>query len=281
LSTDIFGGKAAGTVSADMRPATALIAAKIKFTGVDANSLLSAVSSVKNTVYGSLAADTNFRFALASGNDLTRTLNGTIAFNLTNGVIKNLNIMNEVEKVGKFLKSAGQDSASGGGTALKKFSGTLNIVNGVANTDNLTGVLNAGSMSANGTLNLVSQDVNMHLTAVLGSGLSQSVGGSGVGGFMNTALSNSKGELVIPVLLTGNMSHPTVTPDAAAMAKMKLTNLLPTAGGLLGQGGKGLGGVLGGILGGQQTPADAKAKPQPANPLGSILDQFKKKKPPQ
>jgi uncharacterized protein involved in outer membrane biogenesis len=272
LNAEVFGGKASGSVTADMRPAAAQCAVRVKFAGVDANSMLSAVSSVKNMIYGSLAADTNVRFALAGGNELARTLNGTIGFNLTNGVIKNLNIINEVEKVGKFLKSAGQDStAAGGGTALKKFSGTLNIVNGVATTNDLTGVLNAGTLAANGTLNLVSQDINMHLTAALGSAVSQSVGGSGVGGFLSTVLSNSKGELVVPVLVTGNMAHPTVTPDATALAKMKL-------GGLVG-GQKGLGGVLGGILGGQrQTPGDAKTKPQPAaNPLNSILDQFKKK----
>ncbi len=279
LSAEVFGGKAAGSATADMRPAAAQCAVKVKFAGVDANSLLSAVSSVKNTVYGSLAADTNLRFALVGSNDLARTLNGTISFNLTDGLIKNVNILNEVEKVGKFLKSAGQDSASAGGTALKKFSGTLNIVNGVASTDNLVGVLNAGSLTANGSLNLVSQDVNMHLSAVLGSGVSQSVGGTGIGGFLSTALSNSKGELVVPVIVTGNMSHPIVTPDAEAIAKMKLGHLLPSTTGIAGQAGKGLGGVLGGLLG-QQNSGDAKAKQQPqADPLGSILDQFKKKKP--
>jgi hypothetical protein len=76
------------------------------------------------------------------------------------------------------------------------------------------------------------------------------------------------------------------------MAKMKLSNLLPTTGdplkgtsGALGAvlGKKGVGGVLGGILGGQQqqqSPADAKQQQQ-QNPLDSILDGFKKKKKPQ
>jgi hypothetical protein len=163
---------------------------------------------------------------------------------------------------------------------LKKFSGTLNLVNGVASTDNLTGVLNAGTISANGTVSLVSQEINMHMSAVLGSATSQSVGGSGIGGFMSTALANSKGELVVPVMVTGNMAHPIVTPDTAAIAKMKLGNLLPSTAGILGRGSKGLGGALNGILGGQQNSGDAKAKQQQqANPLGSILDQFKKKKP--
>ena len=264
VSADAFKGKATGTITADMRPATPQCAVKMKIAGVDANDLLSTMSSVKNTVYGSLAADTDLKFALASSNELTRTLNGVVTFNLANGLIKNLNIMNEVEKVGKFLKAAPTGDTSGGGTALKKFAGTLNIVNGVATTNNLTGVLNAGSISANGTLNLVSQDINMHMNAVLGSSTSQAVGGSGVGGFLNTALANRQGELVVPVNVTGNMAHPVVTPDTAALAKMKLSGLLPTTGdpskgvsGALGAalGGKGgIGGALGGLLGGGQQP---------------------------
>ena len=271
VSADTFKGKASGSITADMRPATPQCAVKMKLSGVDANDLLSTMSSVKNTVYGTLAADTDLRFALASSNELTRTLNGVLSFNLANGVIKNVNIMNEVEKVGKFLKAAPSGDSTQGGTAIKKFAGTLNIVNGVATTNNLTGVLNAGSISANGTLNLASQDINMHMSAVLASSTSQAVGGSGVGGFMNTVLSNKQGELVVPVLVTGNMSHPTITPDAAAMAQMKLSKMLPTTGGL--------GGALGGILGGQQKPGSADAKQQPQNPLDSILNGFKKKKP--
>ena len=293
VSADSFKGKANGSITADMRPATPQCAVKMKLSGVDANDLLSTLTSMKNTIYGSLAADTDLRFALASSTELTRSLDGVLSFDLANGLIKNLNIMNEVEKVGKFLKSAPSSDTSQGGTALKKFAGTLNIVNGVATTNNLTGILSAGSISANGTLNLVSQDVNMHMAAVLSNSTSQAVGGSGVGGFLNTALANKQGELVIPVLVTGNMSHPVVTPDAAAMAKMKLSNLLPTTGdpskgaaGALGAilGNKGAGGVLGGLLGGQQQkgPADAKQQQQQQqqqNPLDSIFGGFKKKKP--
>jgi hypothetical protein len=80
----------------------------------------------------------------------------------------------------------------------------------------------------------------MHLTAVLGNGVSQAVGGKGIGGILNTALSNSKGELVVPVLVTGNMAHPIVTP--------KFTT------------GKGIGGILGGILGGSSSRIQATPK---------------------
>ncbi len=286
LTTDIFGGKENGTLTVDVRPATPLCAVNAKFAGVDTNALLSAVSSAKNTLYGSLAAQTNLQFALASSNDLPRTLNGTLNFDVTNGQLKNVNILGELSKVGKFLGAA--PGQGGNSTALKKFAGTLNIVNGVASTNNLTAALDAGSLAANGTMNLVNQGLNLHMTAALASGTSKAVGGSQVGGFMNTALANNKGELVIPVLVTGTMDHPTFTPDAQALAKMKLNNLLPSvsdpsklASGILGGKG-GAGGIVNGLLGGQAAPAQqGKAQPQQNNTqdsINSLLNQFGKKK---
>jgi len=289
FSANVFGGSANGTLTADLRPATPQAAVKMKFSGVDNNALLSAISSMKNTLYGKLEANTDLRFALASGDALTRTLNGTFNFNVTDGQLKNINILNEISKVGKFLNSAPAQTA-GSGTALRKFAGTLNIVNGVGNTNDLTAVLDSGSLSANGALNLVSQDINMHMTAVLASGISQSVGGSKVGGYLNTALSNNKGELVLPMIVTGNMAHPLFAPDVQAMAKMRLSNLLPTSGdpskatsgllnGVLGNKGGGVGGILGGVLGGQKPQQGQQGQQQQQqSPLNSIFDQLKKKK---
>ncbi|MBV8865797.1 MAG: hypothetical protein JO210_10425 [Acidobacteriaceae bacterium] len=227
------------------------------------------------------------RFALVSSNELPQTLNGTVGFNVTNGQLKNVNILNELSKVGKFLGSA--PAQGGSATALKKFSGTLNIVNGVASTNNLTAVLDAGSLAANGTMNLVNQGLDLHMTAALASGTSKAVGGTQVGGFLNTALANNKGELVIPVIVTGTMAHPTFSPDAAALAKMKMNNLLPSvsdpsklASGIM--GGKGAGGVVNGLLGGGAQPAAQQGKAQPnqqqtpQDTVNSLLNQFGKKK---
>ncbi len=283
LSTDIFGGKENGALTLDMRPVKPLCAVNAKFSGVDTNALLSAVSTAKNTLYGSLAATTNLRFALVSSNELPATLNGTVAFDVTNGQLKNVNILNELSKVGKFLGAA--PGQGGNSTDLKKLAGTLNIVNGVASTNNLTAALAAGSLAANGTMNLVNQGLDMHMTAALASGASQAVGGTKVGGFLNTALSNSKGELVIPVLVSGTMSSPKFAPDAQALAKMKLNNLLPSvanpsklANSIM--GGKGAGGIVNGLLGGQ-APAQGNTqaqKPNTQSTINSLMNQFGKKK---
>ncbi|MBV8895446.1 MAG: AsmA family protein [Acidobacteriaceae bacterium] len=294
VSAGIFGGKADGTVAIDTRPAAPLCSVKMKLAGVDTNALLSAVSSMKDRLYGSLAAETNSSFELASGPALARSLNGTLNFAVTNGQIKGMNIMGELSRIGGFLGGA-PAQGSGSATAVRRLGGTFNIVNGVANTNNLAAALDAGSLSATGSMNLVNEGLDLHATAVLGSGVSQSVGGSRVGGFLNTALANNKGELVLPVLVTGTMAHPVFAPDMQSIAKMKLSNLLPTStdpskltSGILGSvlGKKGAGGVLGGLLGQQpatqQQQTNQQKQPTTAqDAVGSLLQRLGKKKPPQ
>jgi hypothetical protein len=117
---------------------------------------------------------------------------------------------------------------------------------------------------------------------VLSKAFGQSVGGTGVAGDLNTAPANKNGELVLPIIVTGDMNHPAVAPDLAQIAKMKLNNLLPTAGGLLnGKGGNDLGSAVAGLLGGQKQAQQAGQQNQQANPLGDALNQLladKKKK---
>jgi hypothetical protein len=162
----------------------------------------------------------------------------------------------------------------------------------VAATNNLVAQIDGGSLAAQGTANLVNNALNMHMTAVLGKALSQTVGGTGIGGFMNTALANKNGELVIPVLVTGTFDHPQFAPDLQTLAQMKLQNLLPTSGnpaagvlgGILGgQGGQqqgGLGGILG-ALGGRQQQQQNPNLPQSSQPqqqkqpnAGDLLQQM-------
>ena len=119
------------------------------------------------------------------------------------------------------------------------------------------------------------------MTAVLNKQYSQSVGGAGIGGYLNTALANKNGELVLPVILSGTMSHTVVTPDVQKIAEMKLNNIIPSAGGLLGTllGGQGKQGQQGQQAG---KPAQPSQQQQQLNSLqdaiGGLLGG--KKKPP-
>lgn len=274
LTSQVFGGQQSGSITVDTRPNPMAFTVNVKLTGVDANKMMSSMSSVKDTLYGTLGATTSITFTTPASGDVAQTLNGTMTMTLANGKLMKLDLPGELSKIGKFGGVTPK-----GYTAITQMSGSYNIHNGVAQTSDTKAALDIGNLAAQGTMNLVNQDLNMHVTAVLNKSFSQSVGGTGVGGYLNTALANKNGELVLPVLVTGNMNHPMVAPDVQQIAKMKLNNLLPTAGGLLnGKGGaNNLGSLVGGIVGGQQQgqqPAKSNQPQQQSNPLGNALNQI-------
>ena len=281
LSGQVFGGQINGSITADLRHETSSFAVNAKLTGADANQLLSAVGNMKDTLYGTLNATMNQTFSTPASGDVTQTLNGPISLNLTNGKLTKIDLVSELGKIGKF----GGGSATKGYTSISSMTGTFDVHSGVANTNDLKATLDVGTMAAAGTINLVNEALNLHLTAVLSKAYSQSVGGSGVGGYLNTALGNKNGELVLPVIITGTMSKPTVMPDVQKLAEMKLNNILPNAAGLLGGKG-GTAGALGAILGGGQPqpqgqqagkPAPKSQQQQLQDALGGLLGGTKKK----
>jgi uncharacterized protein involved in outer membrane biogenesis len=324
ITAGLYGGQQVGSITVDLRPTPIAISMNTKLQQVDANKLLSSVSSVKQTLYGLLAgnANTNFRVG-SSGEDIARSLNGTVAIDLTKGKLAHVDLLNQLANIGKFagnaLKSP-SSTASQPFTDIVQLTGSFNVVNGLAQTNNLKALIPGGSLAGDGAVNLATEGLNMHVMAVLTKELSQQVGGTQIGGFMNTALANRNGELVIPVLVTGTFSNPQFAPDLQKIAQMKLQNLLPTAGnpggltsgilgGLLGgrgqQGGQqqqgGIGGILGALAGQQQQqnqqqnpkqpvgqkqpPPQQQQQQQQQNPLGNILNQVlqqqqQKKQPP-
>jgi len=276
VTSQIYNGQQNGNVTVDTRTTPATVQMALGLQNVDANKLLSSVSSVKETLYGLLAAKSQASFAVgSSAADIAKSLNGNLSLNLTNGKLAHVDLLNQLANIAKFARG-GQAQPF---TNLAKMTGNFNITNGVAATNDLVAQIDGGSLAAQGTANLVNNALNMHMTAVLGKALSQTVGGTGIGGFMNTALANRNGELVIPVLVTGTFDRPQFAPDLQKLAEMKLQNLLPTSGnpaagilgGILGgQGGQqqqgGLGGILGALGGRQQQQQQNQSLPQSSQP---------------
>ncbi|HWG40527.1 MAG TPA: AsmA family protein [Candidatus Acidoferrales bacterium] len=294
VTADLYNGKENGSITIDMRPAQPVYTVNLKTDKVDANKLISSVSDVKQTIYGLLASNVNASFSASSATSIARSLNGNMAINLTNGRLMNLDLLHELASVGKFMGNSFGPPKNF--TDLVQLTGNFDVKNGLAQTNNLKAVIDGGTLAAAGLVNLADQSLNLHVTAVLNKAISQQVGGTQVGGFMNTALANNQGELVLPVIVTGTFQHPQVAPDVQQIAKMKLDNLLPTSknpgqlttgilGAILGnknQGGAngqqpagqqqkgGIGGILDAIGGKQQQ----QNQPQPASPaVGSNQGQ--------
>lgn len=301
ITAQVYGGTESGTIVMDTRPTPTVYTVDMRLDKVDANRLLSSVSSVKQVLFGLLAGNAKGSFASTPGGEMARTLNGNVNLDLANGRLANVDLLHQLASIGKF---AGYTKPMQPYTDVSKLTGTFDIANGLATTNNLKAVLGVGSVAGEGTVNLVNQSLDMRLTAVLSKAFSSQVGGAGIGGMLTTALANSNGELVIPVIVSGTFERPRVVPDAQKLAEMRLRNLLPTAGnpagmtsGILGailnrQGGQqgGLGAVLGAITGQQQTqqqgqqqeqqqpqaaPGQAQPAPQPQQP-GQVFSDILK-----
>jgi uncharacterized protein involved in outer membrane biogenesis len=236
---------------------------------------------------------------VATENPMAKMLNGNLTLNLDNGQIGNLNFLSEAANAGKFLLGNTNPQKL---TQLVKVTGNFNLVNGIATTNDLKAVLAEGPSAAGvGTIDLIRQVLNLRVTAVLPPSVAKAAGGAGgVGGLMQTVLANPKGELVVPLIVSGTFQNPQFAPDLQQMAQMRLKNLTPSldnpgalsqilggaAGAKSGNGGGALGEVMG-ALGGQQKSQsqpgqDQQQPPQPG--VGGVLQGILgggKKKPPQ
>lgn len=269
---DVFGGVQSGNMVIDTRPTPFVYSVSSKLERVDANQLLSSVSSLKQTLFGLLAANASTNFT-ASGDQIARTLDGKLALNLNNGRIANMDLMYELASAGRFLATGRKMQPF---TNLLSLAGNFDVQDGVARTDDLKAVIDGGTLAGAGWANLADQTLNMRVTAVLSKERSLEAGGTRVGGYMTTALANSKGELVIPVIVSGTFQNPRFAPDLEKIARMKLENLLPSASnpGALSTG------ILGAVLNQQKKGTEAAPDGQPQQGgMGGILDVVGGKKP--
>lgn len=275
VTAAVYGGQETGTIVVDTRGPQTVYNVDLRLQKVDSNKLLSSVSSIKETLYGLLAANTQASFtSVPNGSDIARTLNGRLSLNLADGRLANVDMVQQLSAIGKF-QNLGRTAQNF--TKLQQLSGDFDIRNGVATTNNMKALIEGGTVAATGAVNLAAQTIDMRMTAVLSKTYSQQVGGTNVGGFMQTALANNRGELVLPVLVTGSLQSPKFAPDLNALAQMKLQNVLPSfsnpgelttgiLGEVLGNKGNNQGGGFGGIVDaitGKQKPNEQYPQQQP------------------
>jgi hypothetical protein len=225
LNANLYKGQELGTVVINTRSTPPTYTVDSKLQNVDANQLLSTISPVKQTLYGLLSANADTHFTTPAGaQSILPSLNGKVSLILKDGKIANIDLLHELSQIAQFQHSSAMEPA----TRLIQLTGDFDITNGVARTNNLKATIDAGSVAAQGTVDLAREALNLRLTVVFSQDMSQTVGGTQIGGFLNTALANNKGELVIPVLVTGTLHQPVFAPDLQSVAQMKVKNLLPS-----------------------------------------------------
>lgn len=276
LSALVFGGRQSGSIVADLRGAAVSYAVNSKLTNVDANQLLSATSSLKGVLTGALSGDADLQFFSRPNEDIAKSLNGKLSLLMGQGRLSGVPVLNEIAGIGRFF---GYAKKQDGGTNISKLSGSLNIRNGLATTNDLFMDFVEGTLSGTGNINLVDQTLKLHVTTILGKDFAQKSAPGQIGGLLTTVLANQRNELVVPALVSGTFAQPKFTPDTEQFTNMKLRGLLPTAGnpGALTSGIKSL---VDAFTDKQGDAKSTETKPgeQPPDSLINLFDQFRKKK---
>jgi uncharacterized protein involved in outer membrane biogenesis len=214
--------------------------------------------------------------AIASA-DLGRALNGAVGLKFQNVHYTGADISHELASIAGML---GIHEANQGATTINRLTGNIAIKNGTARTNDLQALLDIGNLGIAGTADLVSQALNLRVTAVLSKEFSQKVGGTSIGGYTRTALANKQGELVIPADVKGTFQHPQFAPDLQQVAQMKLKGLVPDFNNPSAAVSELVGDLLG-RQGGTQAQPQQGTPPKNApsqNPLQQLQDIFGRKK---
>ena len=238
----LYDGQFEGVITADTNLTPTRVEVRSKMERVDSERLIAAATPLRKVLTGALFSNADLRFSPGPGkDDLAKSLNGTMSLKLDNGKLLAMSVLGEVGKVAQFLNKS--NPVQGQVTPFLGLTGDIRLTGGVASTDNLALNLDVGTVAVSGTMNLVNESLNLKMVTTLSRAYTEQMGGTRVGGYLTAAVVNQKGEMVVPTLISGTFSAPRVMPDAAAMAKLKVQQIIP---GLAKPGAlnEGLGGVL-------------------------------------
>jgi AsmA protein len=174
-----------------------------------------------------------------------RALNGTMDLNFNDIRIYGFNLAHELGAIGGFL---GATSGDHNVTEVNKLTGHIVVNHGIARTDDLKAQMALGDISGTGTADLVSEALNLKLSAMLSKASADKAGGGKIGGYTRTVIANTAGGMTIPILVTGTFKQPRFAPDTQAFAQLQKQKLIPG----LQPGQKPADtarGILGGVLG--------------------------------
>jgi len=208
-----------------------------------------------------------------TSDDILRVLNGAANLNFNNVRLNGTDVAHQLATIAGFARPGESDH---GFTNISRMTGNIVVTNGVARTNDLQALLDIGNIDATETANLVTQALNLSVSTVISKAINQQVGGTNIGGYMNTALANNQDEIVIPVLVTGTFQNPRFAPDLQKLAQMKLKGLVPN----FNNPGGAASGILGNLLGQKGNQAQQpQQQQQQQNGVQQLLGLFGKKPP--
>jgi AsmA protein len=212
LSFTTYGGRQLGIVSVDLNQPVPVYRIRTSVQDLDVNRALSGNTTLKNFLAGGGRLAGNVRGSGNTAAALKRTLTGTLEFELKDGVIRNFPLLATINQALGVTQGTDRD------TKFQSLAGTATLGGGRARTNDL--VVRAGelSLTGKGTLGF-DQRLDLRLTASVSPAMSdqlvQRVG-------MLKSLSNDRGQVTFPVMVTGTTTAPRISVDLGSMAKKQL-----------------------------------------------------------
>jgi uncharacterized protein involved in outer membrane biogenesis len=260
LSFDLAGGQVRETASLNVNRYPVTWTESIHISGLKLKPILQAVADT-DLLDGTMRLDTKLKAIGLLPKTSMASLNGTGQLLLQNGRIKGFDIAGGLRN----LSSLGTQKSDGAQyTDFAQLQASFKIRNGIAKNDDLFMASPFFRLTGKGVVNLPAATLDYHVRPkLIGSLVGQ-----------GDTLTVRKG-LSVPLHIYGPFASPSIKPELDAKS------VIENAGGLIGSGASGVGGVLGGLLGGKKAqpaksqPAEIKPKSQPLTPEQQIQKGLK------
>lgn len=206
LTANLYGGNYTGNIFIDMKSVPHVITLDGALTKADVSMLFTKFMHKNNSPFtGTANLTTKLKFTTGTANAMFSTLNGNVNVLLENGVLHGINIPALIDLGQAVLKRQSLPKGTNNQTDFGKLSATFQIQNGVMSNRDL--MLQSSQLEATGqgNIDLVKQRINYRL---------------------NAGLIGHK--TMIPIVIQGNLDHPTIGPDVQKVLKNSAVDRLLT-----------------------------------------------------
>ena len=200
----LYGGTHRGRITVDLSSAAPVWRSESRSSRLDAGDFLRALTGREQPLDGVASFDGTLRGVV--GEPLDRTVRGRARLEVANGVIRNFPLLAAVNRA---LRLAHQED---GDTRFERLSATLDLADGEAATDDLT--IDAGHMRVQAAGRIgADRSIAFRGHAVVAADYVA----QGVAGLPELArLKNRRGEIDVPLTISGSLDAPSITVDVKA-----------------------------------------------------------------
>jgi len=254
LQFSLYGGQYNGRMRIAMGGGAQDVALEGRFNDIDVNRFLSAVSSVKETIYGRAHGTLDVRSRGRQFEDIVRSLNGQGTLTVTEGKITSFDLEQQVALIGNLTGLP----TGGAGTIFRNLHTAVRFVDGQMLTESLRLELGDFEVDGSGGLRLGDPVVTDYdLVARLSKELTRRIVPQGkISQVAGNFFLDEQDRLVVPLKMSGSISNPRFSLNTAVL-RANLTGTIRR------RAEQSVGDILRGILGGKRESPTKKEKPLP------------------